>query len=203
MDDVALLMRVFDRLVQQGNSLLVIEHHLEVIKCADYVIDLGPEGGDAGGLVVAKGTPEQVAKVERSHTGRFLREVLAARNGGSAGSGAGECRRTLISYIAENGAESEPLMVAEDSPQYMVARARAESAKRASSRHIGVHGAREHNLKNISLEIPRDQMVIVTGRSGSGKSTLAFDILFAEGPAALPRFDVSLCAAVRRATREA
>ena len=181
LDDVALLMRVFDRLVQQGNSLLVIEHHLEVIKCADYVIDLGPEGGDAGGLVIAKGTPEEVAKVERSHTGRFLREVLAAGNGGAAGKAPVKMPGNSISYISDNGADEGLAMVAEDSPQYMVARARAESAKRASSRHIGVHGAREHNLKNISLEIPRDQMVIVTGRSGSGKSTLAFDILFAEG----------------------
>src|SRR5204862_1904847 len=75
-DDVALLVRVFDRLVEQGNSLLVIEHNLEVIKCADWVIDLGPEAGADGGTVIATGTPEEVAKVDESHTGRYLRPLL-------------------------------------------------------------------------------------------------------------------------------
>ena len=79
-DDVALLVRVFDRLVEQGNSLLVIEHNLEVIKCADWVIDLGPEAGDGGGLVVATGTPEEVAKVEGSHTGQYLRGALQTKD---------------------------------------------------------------------------------------------------------------------------
>ena len=64
-------------LVKKGNSVLVIEHNLEVIKSADWIIDLGPEGGSGGGHLVAEGTPEQVAKVEASHTGRFLRELLA------------------------------------------------------------------------------------------------------------------------------
>ncbi len=144
-DDVAMLVKVFDRLVAQGNSILVIEHNLEVIKCADYVIDLGPEAGGDGGLVVAKGTPERVAACEESHTGRFLREMLLGK------------RQTPNAKLqTSNGAAS-------------------------NSHAIGVRGAREHNLKNISLEIPRDQMVIVTGLSGSGKSTLAFDLLFAEG----------------------
>src|SRR5258707_6082325 len=65
------------RLIEAGHSLLVIEHNLDVIKTADYIIDLGPEGGDAGGRVVATGTPEQVAQIEASHTGRYLRTVLA------------------------------------------------------------------------------------------------------------------------------
>lgn len=64
------------RLVDQGHSVIVIEHHLDVIKCADYIIDMGPEGGNSGGYVVAEGTPEQVAQVDVSHTGRFLRQVL-------------------------------------------------------------------------------------------------------------------------------
>lgn len=75
-DDVATLLTCFERLVQAGNSLLVIEHNMDVIKCADYVIDLGPEGGDAGGYVVAAGTPEEVARHPTSHTGRFLREYV-------------------------------------------------------------------------------------------------------------------------------
>ena len=150
-DDVALLMRVFDRLVKQGNSLLVIEHNLEVIKCADHVIDLGPEAGEDGGSVVVCGTPEEVAKCAASHTGRYLAELL--------------------------GSARVPA-----TPQEVRDAAAASSARGARALPvISVRGAREHNLKNISLDIPRDQMVIITGLSGSGKSTLAFDLLFAEG----------------------
>jgi excinuclease ABC subunit A len=75
-DDIKKLLAVLDRLVDQGNTVIVIEHNLDVIKTADWVIDLGPEGGDAGGLIVAEGTPEQVAAVKPSYTGRFLRQAL-------------------------------------------------------------------------------------------------------------------------------
>jgi excinuclease ABC subunit A len=68
---------VLSRLVDQGNTVLVIEHNLDVIKSADWVIDLGPEGGDGGGTVVVEGTPEVVAKTADSYTGRFLAEVLS------------------------------------------------------------------------------------------------------------------------------
>ena len=77
-DDIAKLLAAFRKLVEAGHTLLVIEHNLDVIKTADYIIDLGPEGGDAGGRVVATGTPEQVAESEHSHTGRALRPVLAS-----------------------------------------------------------------------------------------------------------------------------
>ncbi|MBY0364358.1 MAG: excinuclease ABC subunit UvrA [Phreatobacter sp.] len=77
--DVAKLLEVLHELVNQGNSVIVIEHNLEVIKTADWVIDLGPEGGDGGGEVVAEGPPELIAREKRSHTGRFLSEVLARR----------------------------------------------------------------------------------------------------------------------------
>ena len=76
-DDIAKLLAAFRKLVEAGHTLLVIEHNLDVIKTADYVIDLGPEGGAAGGEVVATGTPEQIVQVEASHTGRALRDVLA------------------------------------------------------------------------------------------------------------------------------
>jgi len=75
-EDIRKLIGVLDRLADAGNTLVVIEHNLDVIKCADWLIDLGPEGGDAGGEVVAKGTPEDVAKVEKSHTGRYLRQIV-------------------------------------------------------------------------------------------------------------------------------
>ncbi|MCA4924073.1 MAG: excinuclease ABC subunit A, partial [Methylobacterium sp.] len=74
--DVKKLLEVLHELADQGNTVVVIEHNLEVIKTADHVIDMGPEGGDGGGMVVAKGTPEDIAKAEASHTGRFLRDVL-------------------------------------------------------------------------------------------------------------------------------
>jgi excinuclease ABC subunit A len=77
-DDIAKLLAAFRKLVEAGHTLLVIEHNLDVIKTADYVIDLGPEGGEAGGYVIATGTPEQIAQVEASYTGQALREVLKA-----------------------------------------------------------------------------------------------------------------------------
>ncbi|MCR4437775.1 MAG: excinuclease ABC subunit UvrA [bacterium] len=77
-EDIKMLLNVLNRLVDMGNTVVVIEHHLDVIKGADFIIDLGPEGGDEGGYVVAAGTPEQVAKVESSYTGMFLRRELAA-----------------------------------------------------------------------------------------------------------------------------
>ena len=76
-DDIAKLLASFRKLLEQGHTLLVIEHNLDVIKTADYLIDLGPEGGHAGGEVVATGTPEQVAAVDASYTGRYLKTVLA------------------------------------------------------------------------------------------------------------------------------
>src|SRR6185436_2586852 len=75
-EDVRLLLEVLHRLVDRGNTVLVIEHNLDVIKTADWIIDLGPEGGTRGGAVVAAGTPEDVAKVDASHTGRYLRTLL-------------------------------------------------------------------------------------------------------------------------------
>ena len=74
--DIAKLLEVLQELVEQGNSVIVIEHNMDVIKTADWIIDLGPEGGDGGGYIVAEGTPEQVAKVVDSHTGTYLARVL-------------------------------------------------------------------------------------------------------------------------------
>ena len=77
-DDVRQLLEVLHLLVQQGNTVVLIEHNLDVVKQADWIVDLGPEGGHRGGRVIAAGTPEQVARTSGSHTGRFLREVLGA-----------------------------------------------------------------------------------------------------------------------------
>ena len=75
-DDVKKLIDILQKLVERGNTVMVIEHNLDVLKCADYIIDLGPEGGEKGGRVVAKGTPEEVSKTEGSHTGYYLKRVL-------------------------------------------------------------------------------------------------------------------------------
>lgn len=148
-DDIARLLVVFHRLVDQGYSLVVIEHNLDVILQADHVIDLGPEAGAAGGEVVATGTPEQIAAARASLTGQHLRDLLDRRSGAA------------LPMAAEEAASYAP--------------------RAPKSNAITIHGAREHNLKNLTLDIPRDEFVVVTGLSGSGKSTLAFDIIFAEG----------------------
>ena len=77
--DVAKLLEVLHELVEQGNTVVVIEHNLEVIKTADWIIDMGPEGGDGGGEIVAQGPPTEVVKQKRSHTGRYLAETMAKR----------------------------------------------------------------------------------------------------------------------------
>ena len=141
-DDVAKLLRAFRQLLAAGHSLVVIEHNLDVIRASDWIIDLGPEGGDAGGEIVCAGTPAQILEHERSHTGKALREYAQAFK--------------------------QPIVAREPRGAYL-------------GNAIRIHKAREHNLKNIDVEIPRGRFTVVTGVSGSGKSTLAFDILFAEG----------------------
>jgi excinuclease ABC subunit A len=173
-DDVAMLLQVFQRLVDAGHSLIVIEHNLEVIKCADWIVDLGPEAGDEGGEVVGAGTPEQIAKIDNSHTGKFLRAVIpteSARPARAEGHRKSS-RKFERSFVYAQDDSVQLARAAETAPRFAV---------NGTNGAIGIHGAREHNLKNIDVKIPRDQLVVITGLSGSGKSTLAFDILFAEG----------------------
>src|SRR2546421_2149066 len=167
-DDVAMLLQVFQRLVNASHSLIVIEHNLEVIKSADWIVDLGTEAGDEGGEVVGTGTPEQIAKIDNSHTGRFLKHVIPSGREGPRKS----TRKFERSFAYAQDDSIELARAAETAPGFRI---------NGSNGAIGIHGAREHNLKNIDVEIPRDQIVVITGLSGSGKSTLAFDILFAEG----------------------
>ncbi len=170
-DDVAMLLQLFQRLVDCGHSIVVVEHNLEVIKCADWIIDLGPEAGEAGGEVVATGTPEQIVRVEHSHTGKFLRGMLGS---------AGASPRTQAARYRHH--DPEFALRAAEKPFAGAANGPGEApALPGTKGAIHVHGAREHNLKNIDVKIPREQLVVITGLSGSGKSTLAFDILFAEG----------------------
>jgi excinuclease ABC subunit A len=87
--DIEKLLEVLQRLVEQGNTVVVIEHNLDVIKCADWVIDLGPEGGSGGGALIGAGTPEEIAAIAGSHTGEYLRPVLLTAAPGDALVGAG------------------------------------------------------------------------------------------------------------------
>ncbi|MCE0496793.1 MAG: excinuclease ABC subunit UvrA [Methylacidiphilales bacterium] len=154
-EDIRLLLAVLRRLVEQGDSLVVIEHNLEVLKCADWIIDLGPEAEREGGRVVAAGTPEFIAATPGSHTGKFLQPKLAQSRT------AGRVREIANGYSKTATRLSR----------------RIETVPEA----IAIRGARHHNLKNISVDIRLNEMTVITGLSGSGKSTLAFDLLFAEG----------------------
>jgi excinuclease ABC subunit A len=171
-DDIAKLLRSFRRLVEAGNSLLVIEHNLDVIAAADWIIDLGPEGGEAGGEVVFVGTPEQIRRDARSHTGVALKDYeRAIEKGAFAQRDAGGSNITPHSLWSKTGYGRSPVMAKPVS--------HAESSE--AGRAIQIHNAREHNLKNIDLSLPLGKFTVITGVSGSGKSTLAFDIVFGEG----------------------
>ncbi len=143
-EDIARLLGAFDKLLAAGHSLLVIEHNLDLIDCADWLIELGPEGGEAGGELVFCGDPDAIVAVPGCHTGVALADYRKARGRMPRGRGR-----------------------------------QAKRERRAAT--IEIHRAREHNLKDIDLAIPRDAFTVITGISGSGKSTVAFDILFAEG----------------------
>ncbi len=157
--DIANLLGVFQKLVASGHSLLVIEHNLDVIKSADWILDLGPEAGTDGGRLVAQGTPEAVAATGTPTAG-FLRQALGMAKKPKRPAGEGNQAARLRQSPIPN-------------PQSTI--------QAPPSNCISLRGARHHNLQNISLDIPRDRLVVISGLSGSGKSTLAFDILFAEG----------------------
>ncbi|PCJ39900.1 MAG: excinuclease ABC subunit A, partial [Moraxellaceae bacterium] len=144
-DDIATLMLAFQQLIAAGHSLLVIEHNVDVIQAADWLIDIGPEGGNAGGELVVEGKPLDVAINKKSHTAKALRDYAKA----------------LASKSRVNPSK--------------------KPKQKAADRVIQVHHAREHNLKNVDITIPRDKFTVISGVSGSGKSTVAFDIIFAEG----------------------
>ena len=149
--DIRMLLSVLHGFVEAGNTVLVVEHQLDVIKTADWVIDLGPEGGASGGRVIAAGPPEEVAQATKSHTGAALAEVLP------------NISRT-------NGKPATPKA--------------PKPSKRATNglaTKIKVRGAKQHNLRNVDVEIPRDEMTVCCGPSGSGKTSLAMDTIYAEG----------------------
>ena len=147
--DVKRLLGVLQALVDRGHSVIVIEHNLDVLKSADWILEVGPDAGAAGGHIVAEGPPELVAATDTA-TAPFLRTALG---------------------------QAEPLLLAaEDAASY-----ETQAPLALATGDLSIIGAREHNLKNLSLTIPHRLLTVVTGVSGSGKSTLAFDIVFAEG----------------------
>jgi excinuclease ABC subunit A len=150
--DVGRLLAVLQTLVDRGHSLVVIEHNTDVLRAADWIVEVGPEAGASGGRIVAVGTPETIA-ASRTATAPYLRAALDTRSEAEA-----------------------PVALA-------AAEAHAPFGLAASSRSgaLTITGARENNLRDLSLEIPHRELSVVTGISGSGKSTLAFDIVFAEG----------------------
>ncbi|HEV3142925.1 MAG TPA: excinuclease ABC subunit UvrA, partial [Gemmataceae bacterium] len=151
-EDIRKLLEVLHGFVNAGNTVIVIEHNLDVIKTADWIIDLGPEGGAGGGEIVAAGTPEQVADCESSFTGQALRPVL-----NRVGS---RLRKGLKGRVHHKKKD-------------------ATAADRIT--HLEVLGASEHNLKNVNVRLPREAMSVCCGPSGSGKSSLALDTIYAEG----------------------
>ncbi|TWT55179.1 UvrABC system protein A [Rubripirellula amarantea] len=146
--DIQLLLGVIHRLADRGNTIVIVEHNTDVIKTADWVIDLGPEGGAGGGTIVAQGRPSDVAKVANSYTGAALAKSLGIER-------------------------SKSIQVLPHRP--MIA------ASEKSRTHVVVEHASEHNLKSVSVDVPRDAMTVFCGPSGSGKSSLAMDTIYAEG----------------------
>jgi len=182
--DVKRLLGVLQQLVDRGHSVVVIEHNLDVLKSADWILEIGPEAGAAGGRIVAEGPPEEIARATTA-TSPFLRAAL------------GECH--LIDDIPSSlslGTNAECHLI-DDIPLGRIAECNplgynsgwaaaadftgSQASLMLGSGDLTVLGARENNLKNLSLTIPHRQLNVVTGVSGSGKSTLAFDIVFAEG----------------------
>ena len=190
-DDIAKLMRAFGKLLDAGNSIILIEHNLDVIRACDWLIELGPEGGDAGGQVVALGAPEDL-KHEGTHTALALREyeqamglaeaveTTAKKPARASGSAAVVAQERTAAYgepVASDdaGTSLQALIKARRDQR------RAAAAKAPGHDAIEVVNAHENNLKGMSVNIPRGKFNVITGVSGSGKSTLAFDILFNEG----------------------
>jgi excinuclease ABC subunit A len=163
--DVKRLLGVLQVLVDRGHSIVMIEHNLDVLMAADWILEVGPEAGPAGGRIVAEGSPEELAGAATA-TSPFLRSALALSH---ALHDKPPGRTDPASRDAECGA---PRATSREPPA---------GRGRAADSGLTIVGARENNLKNLSVTIPLHQLSVVTGVSGSGKSTLAFDIVFAEG----------------------
>ena len=178
-DDVKKLLDVLHRLVDKGNTVVVVEHNLEVVKTADYVIDLGPEGGEEGGYVVALGRPEDVAEIDESYTGQALKRVLGDEGNDERMTHTYQSALSIPASIGEEKmAVASGSALRETESAYPTG---GDSEGINNRRHISVHGAREHNLKDVDVDIPHRKLTTLTGVSGSGKTSLALDTIYAEG----------------------
>ena len=156
--DINLLLRVLQSLVDRGNTVVVVEHNLDLIQAADWIIDLGPEGGSGGGRIVGEGTPEQLAKNSRSHTGVSLAKYFEAHTD------------------KKESGTSRPLKGSKGKTTKQLIQQRSPALE-----DIRVQGAKQHNLKNIDITVPRNAMTVFCGHSGSGKTSMAMDTIYAEG----------------------
>ena len=175
--DIQMLLKVLHDLVDAGNTVLVVEHNLDVIKTADWIIDLGPEGGAGGGEIVAVGTPEQVVGLSKAEGGRRK----ADDKNSEIGSLALAPRPARFPHRHRTGASAQrtsqrripPTVAGEIAAKIGSPNLRRPNHPRAR--------CRQHNLKGVDVDIPRDQMTVCCGLSGSGKSSLAMDTIYAEG----------------------
>ena len=167
--DVEKLLEVLHGFVDAGNTVLVVEHNLDVIKTADWVIDLGPEGGAGGGKIIATGTPEDIARKVASHTGESLAEALKIK------------RRKSVQKVVDKQAALGPLLRMGNDDSEVGGETKGSLKKNGIPKSITIRGAAQHNLQQIDVEIPREKMNVFCGPSGSGKSSLAMDTLYAEG----------------------
>ncbi|MDP6935088.1 MAG: ATP-binding cassette domain-containing protein, partial [Myxococcota bacterium] len=160
MADIERLLHALDALVESGNTVIVIEHNSDVLKCADHIVDLGPEGGEAGGTITGEGTPEHIATLG-TPTGEVVSAAL-----------------TTTSVLPADPVSDPGTPAAWGDFQ---AGLRAHKKSRRGKRYLEVCGAYTHNLKGIDVRIPHAQLTVVTGLSGSGKTSLAFHTIFQEG----------------------
>ncbi len=165
-EDIRRLLAVLHGFVDAGNSVIVIEHNLDVVKTADWLIDLGPEGGAGGGEVIVAGTPEDVAKNKQSFTGAALRELFE-KHGADAASSRNRKRDAAPGGRSKRNGSGKSKS--------------APAASFSTSQDLRVIGAREHNLKNLDVTVPRGKISVCSGPSGSGKSSFAMDTVYVEG----------------------
>lgn len=151
--DIKHLLEVLHELVERGNTVVVIEHNMDVVKTADWIIDLGPEGGEGGGEVIATGTPEKVSKLP-TPTGQAIHHAL------------------------HNDFKEKAAKILKNRKKW-----KKQKEERFTERiqEITIQGAEQNNLKHLDTAIPREKLTIFTGPSGSGKTSLAFDTIYAEG----------------------
>ena len=213
--DLQKLVSVLQRLVDLGNTVAVVEHNLDLLKVTDWIIDLGPEGGDGGGEILVEGPPEVVAAHPKSHTGRFLKCRLDGSSIAGLAPASYENIPQPISFspsipqsprtqdpalrTQHPGPSTQELRTQDPAPRTQHSGPRTQdsgpSTQQYSRREIIVRGAHEHNLQIQEVHFPLNKMSVLTGLSGSGKSTLAFDVIFAEGQR---RYLESLSAYVRQ-----